>query len=86
MTTQANFTVGTSPVLLSPTATHSGVDITIQNNSVSDIFIGPASVTTTTFGFKLPPNSAISFALKGFDEIYGVSATNSSVNVLTLGL
>lgn len=87
MTTQAIKTVSSTPTLLSPSATHSGVDITIQHlGSSGNVFIGDANVSTTSYGFKLLAGTAVSFALRGRDELYAVSENGTQVAVLTLGL
>jgi hypothetical protein len=78
--------VSSTPVLLSPVPAHSGADVIIQNNSAVDIFIGADDVTTTSYGFKLAANAAISLRLSGRDTIYAVSDSATTVNVLTVGL
>jgi hypothetical protein len=76
------------PVLLSPPSTHSGVDLIIQNNSGSSLFIGASDVTTSNYGFSIASGSAISLHLPGKEEIYGItnSASPIDINVLTIGL
>jgi hypothetical protein len=81
-------TVFTTPVLLSPNPTHSGVDLIIQNNSEDNLFLGSDSVTEEAYGFKLVPEAAISLRLSGREELYGCTdgASAISINVLTVGL
>lgn len=64
-------------VALSPSITHAGTDITIQNiNTVGYIYIGNESVTTTSYGYRLSPNNAISFELPGTDHLYAVGSSD----------
>jgi hypothetical protein len=64
---------------LSPAGLHSGVDITIQNVDESAyVYIGGEDVTTSDYGYRLMPNSAISFELPGRDALYAVSDTDES--------
>ena len=64
-------------VALSPSITHAGTDITIQNiNSSGYVYIGNDSVTTTNYGYRLSPNNAISFELPGTDSLYAVSSAD----------
>lgn len=80
-------TVGTAPTLLSPSATHSGVEVVVQNNSGADLFLGGSDVSTSVYGFKLATASAISLRLAENEEVYGiVSGSPASINVLTVGL
>lgn len=80
--------VANTAVLLSPTLTHSGVDIVIQNQSTDDVFIGASTVTLSSYGFKIASGSAISLRLGGKDEIYGIANVSVpvQVSVLTVGL
>lgn len=79
MTTHNIFTLSDSTATrVSPPATHSGVDITIQNiNASGDIYIGSQSVDVENYGYKILPNHAISFELPSKDELYAVSSINS---------
>lgn len=86
MTTHFIKTVTTAPALLSLPATHSGSDVIIQNNGPADLFLGSSSVTTTNYGFKVVAGSAISLRLGGKDDIYGITASSTSVSVLVVGL
>lgn len=73
---------------LSPAGTHSGTDITIQNlHHEAYVYIGGPTVTSSDYGFRLTPGSAISFELPPKDSIYAVTDTNSStVAVFMTGL
>lgn len=78
MTTHVLATLSnTSPTLLSPNGVHSGVNVSVQNVSASGyIFLGDENVTTSSYGYRISPNCAISFELDGHDSIYAVSQTN----------
>ena len=66
-----------STTLLSPFGTHSGVDITIQNvNTEGYVYIGANSqVSSTNYGYRISPNSAVSFELPGSDALYAIGST-----------
>lgn len=78
----------TSPILLSPYGTHSGLDFTLQNvNASGYIYIGTSTVSDENYGFRLYPNQAISVELNGRDSIYAIaSAPNMKVAVLSVAL
>jgi hypothetical protein len=75
----------TSPTRVSPQPVHSGVDITIQNLDASEfVYVGvDNTLSTTDYGFKILPNSAISFELPGTDTIFAI-ASGSSVDAAVL--
>lgn len=79
MTTHALVTLSnTTPTLLSPIGVHSGVNISVQNVSASGyIYLGGDNVTTSNYGYRISPNSAISFELDAHDSIYAVSQINA---------
>ena len=72
-------TLSTStPTLLSPIATHSGVDVTIQNvNETGYVYVGGENVSSSNYGYRILPNHAISIELQGRDSLYAVSSINS---------
>ena len=75
--------------LLSPYGTHSGVDITIQNVNVDGyIYIGANNaVVSTDYGYRISPNSAVSFELPGTDALYAIgSTTGLKAAVITINL
>ena len=75
--------------LLSPYGTHSGVDITIQNVNVDGyIYIGANNaVVSTDYGYRISPNSAVSFELPGTDALYAIgSTTELKAAVITINL
>ena len=78
-----------SATRVSPHGTHSGVDITIQNiNDSGYIYVGGNDqVTSSSYGYRLSPNSAISFELPGKDSLYLIgSTTGLSAAVIMTGL
>ena len=80
MTTHALFTLSDSVgSRLTPAGVHSGMDITIQNIHASAyVYLGGEGVTTSSYGYRLNPGSAISFELPGRDSLYAITDTNSS--------
>lgn len=55
------------------------MDITIQNtDDAAYVYVGAEGVTTSNYGYRLMPNSAISFELPGTDALYAISDTNNS--------
>ena len=79
MTAHALVNLSTStPTLLSPYGTHSGLDFTVQNvNSSGYIYIGGSTVSSTNYGFRLEPNQAFSLELSGRDSLYAIASTAS---------
>jgi hypothetical protein len=77
-----------SATLVSPLGIHSGVDITIQNlSSEAYVYLGGEGVTSSSFGYRIPPDSAVSFELPGKDALYAVTSSNGSqVAILKTGL
>jgi len=64
---------------LTPSGTHSGMDITIQNIHASAyVYIGGEGVTSSSYGYRLNPGTAISFELPGKDALYATTDTNNS--------
>jgi len=64
---------------LTPPGVHSGMDITIQNvHSSAYVYIGGEGVTSSSYGYRISPNSAISFELPGKDALYAITGTNGS--------
>lgn len=89
MTTHSVITLSdTTPTRISPNGTHSGLDITVQNISTSGyVYVGGEGVTTSSYGYRISANSAISFELPGRDALYLIGSTNSiEAAVLTMGL
>ena len=89
MTTHAIVTLSdTAATQISPYGTHSGVDITIQNiNESGFVYVGGAEVSTSSYGYRIAPASAISFELPGYDALFLVASENElQAAVLTMGL
>jgi hypothetical protein len=80
MTSHALTTLSNSTATrLTPDGVHSGIDITIQNIHASAyVYIGGEGVTSSSYGYRLNPGSAISFELPGRDAIYAITNTNNS--------
>lgn len=78
----------TSATRLSPNGVHSGINLSVQNvNDSGYIYLGGETVTTSNYGFRIAPGSAISFELDGPDAIYAVAQTNGlNAAVITLAL
>ena len=78
----------TTATKIIPGGTHSGFDITIQNNNASgSVYVGGESVTTSNYGFRILPNHAISFELPSKDHLYLVASTsNLTAAVIKIGL
>jgi hypothetical protein len=88
MTAHRIETIGTVAKRITPNGTHSGMDITIQNvNESGNIYIGGEGVSTTNYGYRIAPNTAISFELPGLDALYLIAdEANSQAAILTTGL
>lgn len=80
MTTHALITLSNETATrLTPNGLHSGMDITIQNvHESAYVYLGGEDATTSDYGYRLMPNSAISFELPGRDALYAVSDTDGS--------
>lgn len=79
----------TSPILLSPSGTHSGVDITVQNIAATGyVFLGGSSeLNSGNYGFRIDPSHAISIELNGKDALYAIASTSSvSASILMTNL
>ena len=80
MTSHALTTLSSSTATrLTPARLHSGMDITIQNvHATAYVYVGGEGVTTSSYGYRLSPGSAISFELPGRDALYATTDTNNS--------
>jgi hypothetical protein len=80
MTSHALTTLSNSTATrLTPNGIHSGIDITVQNVHASAyVYLGGEGVTTSSYGYRLSPGSAISFELPGRDALYAITDTNNS--------
>lgn len=89
MTAHALITLSSSSATrLTPTGIHSGLDITIQNvDSSAYVYIGGEGVTALNYGYRISPNTAISWELPGWDALYAITGTNESkIAVITTNL
>lgn len=90
MASHETFTLTTAETAyeIIPARGGNGRDVTIQNNNATaTVLIGGPGVTVTDYGFKILPNTAISFELDGTDVIWAVSENSSAtVNVMTVKL
>ena len=74
---------------LTPSGTHSGMDITIQNvNASGYIYLGVNdTLDATNYGFRIMPNHSISFELVGDDVLYAfASAPDMKAAVIKINL
>ena len=78
----------TAATRITPLGSHSGYDITIQNNNASGyVYVGGEGVTTSSYGYRLLPNHAISFELPSKDPLFLISETNGlTASVIKIGL
>jgi hypothetical protein len=69
-----------SATRLTPQGTGSGMDITVQNiNDSAYVYIGGPDVSSSNFGYRLSPNTAISWELSGKDNnLFAISDINES--------
>jgi hypothetical protein len=89
MTQHSVITLSTSvPTRITPNGIHSGLDITIQNiNAAGYIYVGGEDLTSSSFGYRIAPDHAISFELPGEDALYLLSSENSmSASILKTNL
>jgi len=65
-----------------------GEDLTVQNVHASAIvYVGGEGVTTTNYGYRLSPGTAISCEVPARDKVYAITDVNGSqVAVLRMGL
>jgi hypothetical protein len=82
------YTVGQTAIPVTPTMSHSGMDITIQNTNVSGyLYVGNESVTSSNYGYRILPNHAISFELPANTHLSVVaSAADMKAAVIYMGL
>ena len=80
--------IGAVAKRITPNGIHSGMDITIQNvNESGNIYVGGEGVSTTNYGFRLAPDTAISFELPGLDALYLIAdETDSQAAIITTNL
>lgn len=65
---------------LTPNGVHSGMDITIQNiNTSGYVYVGGEDVSTANYGYRINPNTAVSWELPGKDALYAVGDTDGLI-------
>ncbi len=76
MTTHNLYTISnTTPINISD-GKDAGWDITIQNvNESGYIYVGGEEVSSTSYGFRISPNQAISVELPGTDDLFVIGST-----------
>lgn len=77
------------PTQITPVGTHSGVDVTIQNLSTNNIFIGTDEyVGQLNHGHKLEAGKSVAFSVAPQDSLWlnSDSPVGAQVAILTLGL
>ena len=66
----------TTATRLTPNGIHSGMDITLQNiNQYGYVYVGAEDVTSSSYGYRIAPNHAISFELPGSDALYATASS-----------
>lgn len=87
---QARVSVGTSATLLdnfTETDSVRGTALVVQNLGTASVYLGNASVTTSTYGYELKANSSLSVTLQPEETLYGVVASGTvTVSVLAQGV
>lgn len=78
----------TETTKLTPNGMHSGMDITLQNvNASGYIYLGGEDVSSTDYGYRIAPDTAISFELPGQDDLYVIAENNeANLAVIITGL
>ena len=73
---------------LTPNGAHSGMDITLQNvNASGSIYIGGEDLALNNYGYRIMPDTAISFELPGKDALYAMSEVDGMlIAILQTGL
>jgi hypothetical protein len=88
MTAHRIETIGTVAKRITPRGVHSGMDITLQNVSSSGyIYVGGEGVSSTSYGYRILPNHAVSFELASLDALYVISsAPGTQLAILQISL
>lgn len=69
----------TSATRLTPVGSHSGMDITVQNiHATAYVYLGAEGVTSSSYGYRIAPNSAWSIELPGKNALFAITNTNGS--------
>jgi hypothetical protein len=86
MSAHAMISVTTTPQEIAIGGELEPINVTIQNQSDVDVFLGGEGVSPTAFGFKLAKGSAISFDAPEDSTIFVVSTVAASISVLKIGV
>lgn len=82
-----SYEVGNTPQRITPNGSHSGLDMTIQNQGPAIVYIGvDDTLTENNYGYKLPVDQAISFELPGHEALYVYASDMPGAIVSTLGI
>lgn len=87
MLNHASFTVGTSPVLLVTIGPKEPTTIvTIVNDDNNSIYVGDSAVATSGAdkGLTVKKDSDYHFSLNAGDSLYGVAATSTGSNAVSV--
>lgn len=69
----------TTPTRLSPQATHSGVEIVLQNISANGyVYVGGANVSSTNYGYRVDEDSAFGGNVLPKEEMYAIAQNNGT--------
>ena len=80
------YEVDDAPLRITPNGSHSGMDITIQNQGPAAVYLGvDNTLTNTNYGYKIAVSQAFSVELPGNDALY-VYATGAGATISTLQL
>jgi hypothetical protein len=73
---------------LTPSSNHSGIDLTIQNvNASGYLYVGGPNVSSSNYGYRISPDSAISFEIGAKGRMYIIASSNGlSAAVVSIGL
>ena len=78
----------TTPTRLSPQATHSGVEVILQNISTNGyVYVGGADVSPTNYGYRVDEDSAFGGNVPSKEEMWAIAQNSGTeVAVYTSGL
>lgn len=81
-------TVGTDAVRLNRSETDGspGQTITVQNMTATPVYLGASTVTTVAYGHVLEQDGVLTIVLASGDDLYAVAGSETTVNVLALGV
>lgn len=65
-----------------PDGKREGYRILIQNTDTVAVYVGNASVTTSTYGYKLDPGDVLDWRITADEVLYLVTASTATVSVL----